>query len=314
MIADADARRRALDPRTSFVVQAPAGSGKTSLLTQRFLRLLCTVAQPEEVVAITFTRKAAAEMRHRLLAALARAHGPEPESEYERDTYQLARAVLAHQARLGWELEKHPGRLRLGTIDSLCASLVRQMPYLSGLGVTPGVSERPEELYREAAAETLAAVEEASPLGDAVRTLLGHLDNDLSRAENLLAELLPQREQWLRHCFLSREELEDALRRLVTEQLEQAAELIGWEGWRELALLAHYAANNLDPAEPHDLLAWRERTAPPAAQPEDLALWKGACRILLTSGGGWRKSLTFPAAATSKTKPRKPSGSAAQKS
>ena len=134
MISDAAARSAALDPRRSFIVQAPAGSGKTELLTQRYLRLLAIVESPEQILAITFTRKAAAEMRARILQALQSADAPPPESPHKRSTWELARAVRAVDAQRGWQLMQHPARLRIQTIDALNASLARRLPVVAGTG------------------------------------------------------------------------------------------------------------------------------------------------------------------------------------
>ena len=75
-LADAKQRQQALDPNQSFIVQAPAGSGKTELLVRRYLVLLTCVAVPEAIIAITFTRKAANEMRLRVMQALELALSP----------------------------------------------------------------------------------------------------------------------------------------------------------------------------------------------------------------------------------------------
>lgn len=125
---DRIARQRALE-LASFIVEAPAGAGKTELLTQRYLRLLAVVEHPEEVLALTFTNKAATEMRDRILGSLELAAGDQlPEQPHKQLTFGLARQVLAHDAERGWSLLGHPGRLRITTLDALCASLARQMP------------------------------------------------------------------------------------------------------------------------------------------------------------------------------------------
>ena len=99
MIADQECRNRALDPKHSFIVQAPAGSGKTDLLVKRYIKLLGVVDKPEEILAITFTIKAAAEMRQRVLE-------------------KIDSPGTAH-------------RLGIQTIDAFCTGLTRQMPVLS---------------------------------------------------------------------------------------------------------------------------------------------------------------------------------------
>ena len=112
-VVDLEERRLALDPGRSFCVTAPAGSGKTELLIQRFLGLLARVEQPEEVLAITFTRKAAAEMRDRIGAALlSAAEAEQPGDAHAALTWELARAVLEKDERKGWCLRQSAGRVR----------------------------------------------------------------------------------------------------------------------------------------------------------------------------------------------------------
>src|SRR5712691_4691198 len=174
LLADAPARERALDITRSFIVQAPAGSGKTDLLVKRYTKLLGVVEKPEEILAITFTIKAAAEMKARI-------------------TQTLEKGDISP-------------RLQIQTIDAFCVALTRQMPVLSRFGAQPAIVEDAGEYYREAASRTLI------DLSPQVERVLAHLDNNVEIATSLIAAMLAKRDQWLRKTGTAptRKELETA--------------------------------------------------------------------------------------------------------
>ena len=195
-------RIAALDPTRSILVRAPAGSGKTTLLAERFLRLLAEVDEPGQVVAITFTIPAAAEMRNRVLDEL-RKDDPSPN----------ARRALDHSQKLGWNLLDLPSQLRISTIDSFCRELALQQPLLSGLGGGLEVAEQPQELYRRAARRTLEQIgRRDNALSAAIESLLLWRDNNWTEIEDLLAEMLRNRDRWMHEFVLGRDPDWTALR------------------------------------------------------------------------------------------------------
>jgi ATP-dependent exoDNAse (exonuclease V) beta subunit len=169
MLIDQSDRDQALNPASSYIVQAPAGSGKTGLLVRRILRLLCVVEKPEEILAITFTRKATAEMRKRVIDALVKAHAGTEFDAHEKDMIPHAQAVLARDKEKQWQLLQQPQRLKIQTIDSLCAELVRKMPWSTRFGGMPQIETDQEALYTLAAQNLIekidnSALQSARPL------------------------------------------------------------------------------------------------------------------------------------------------------
>jgi ATP-dependent helicase/nuclease subunit A len=250
ILPDSAAREHALDPERSFIVQAPAGSGKTELLVRRFARLLGTVERPEEVLAITFTRKAAAEMKKRVMLHLA--------AGSEHDAAELA------------------PRLRIMTIDSLCSSLTRQLPVLARFGAQPGIAEREEAdaLYEQAATRTLALLESrdrnTAPLSQCVARLYTHLDNDVGAATRLLAGMLARRDQWLRRAGSppTRAELESAFQS-ERDRLLTAARALHPDASPELAEKVLTKAGG-----------WRKRPPAPADMVGNEPLREALCALL----------------------------------
>jgi ATP-dependent helicase/nuclease subunit A len=109
--ADESARRFAVDPSRNVVLEASAGTGKTTVLVQRYINLLKAGIDPSNILAITFTRKAAAEMRDRIIKEL------------------RAAAALSEFDRARWlALRDRLGEISISTIDAFCLSLLREFP------------------------------------------------------------------------------------------------------------------------------------------------------------------------------------------
>ena len=150
-------------PRGRCLVQAPAGSGKTTLLAQRYLRLLAQVDLPEQILALTFTRRAAQEMRERVMQALHAAAAPQCPETLNARTWTLGVAAKRRMDELGIDLSRHPSRLRIETIDAFNAWLAGQLPITAGAGARLNLTEKAAPLYEEAARHALA-YDEADPL------------------------------------------------------------------------------------------------------------------------------------------------------
>ncbi|GMG88148.1 UvrD-helicase domain-containing protein [Biformimicrobium ophioploci] len=295
--ADFLAREAALDISSSFAVSAPAGSGKTGLLTQRVLKLLSACEAPEEVLAITFTRKAAGEMRERIIGALqeAASTSEKPQDPHAAITWELASNALARDRKFNWQLIKSPHRLRLQTIDGLCRALASQLPVESGMGAPGEPLEQPESAYEQAVMslyDDLRDEEEDGPL----RRLLEHVDNDLPQLSALLVKLLANRDQWLPTLMAARHEdarayFQAVIEDMASEALTSFADVLAPFA-SELALSADFAGNTLNDNEkkkedPITLCAGM--VALPACEASALPLWHALIRLISTTSGEMRK-------------------------
>ena len=282
-------RDRALDITHSALAIAPAGSGKTSLLVARALKCLAVSSEPEEVVALTFTNKAAAEIRTRLIEALQSAQAPAPGEPYARTLHELARKALAHSESRGWSLLQNPNRLRAMTIDALNAELAGRLPLLSGLGGPPAITDDNQGLFVEAIQSLFAELEDADlPAPD--RLALGELlrwgDNRLDRLQEPLATLLEKREQWRREVRPDSSPEQDAgvLEGLLHSRLKRLDELLDPDFKQSLLdVLSEGSAH----AEP---LAWAAKLHPwPDLSSSEIEIWQKIVSVLITGNGTLRK-------------------------
>jgi ATP-dependent exoDNAse (exonuclease V) beta subunit len=296
--ADEQNRLRALE-LSSFIVEAPAGAGKTELLTQRYLKLLQTVNEPEEIIAITFTNKAAAEMRLRILDSLMKAAKQEkPAQPHKQITYELSLKALQCSALLNWQLIENPSRLRIFTIDSLCAHLARQMPLMSRFGSQPRVALDATALYAQAAEQTLALLED-NEHSEVLKAALRYVDNNAGQLQNLLMKMLEKRDQWLHHAQfeVDADALQQTLRYMVEQEMQATATVFNTRFQAELMPLARFAASQL--ADEHPISVLADWDTPLPIDADGLPAWLAVCEMVLTKDNTIRakidKNIGFPA-------------------
>ncbi len=285
--SDAEARRSALNPAQSWVVESPAGAGKTELLIQRYLCLLAQVDRPERVLAITFTRKAAGEIRQRVFKAL----DPRAAASLQPATAEYAGQVR----RKNWDLERMPAQLRIQTIDAFCAALAQSLPWQARLGgvLQPMEGEPAQQAcYRLAARRLISRVRESGPLAGEVQKLLLHFDNQVDRLEQRLVAMLERRDQWQRWLGVPstpddlqafRAGMEAAWREHIEAQLQRLAAALGPADAGLCFACMQIAAARLG----------RQIDAMPPAAAGALPVWNKFANLLLIKEGDWRKAWTI---------------------
>jgi len=180
---DAELREKALH-LSSFIVEAPAGSGKTSLLTDRYLKLLTVVDAPEEIVAITFTKKAASEMKAKIIERIKESQSP------------FAQTILKRSEEKGWGIEHNLSRLKVMTIDKFCLNVVSQIPVLSKMGQKPNITDTPEKFYEESVKQTLQTKDSIED----IKVVFTHYDNEYEKINRRLVAMMSIRDQWKYRC------------------------------------------------------------------------------------------------------------------
>src|SRR5687767_14033688 len=222
------AQRAASDPDASVWVEANAGSGKTHVLTQRVLRLLLTGVAPEQILCLTYTKAAAAEMRKRIAArlgawtlldaeglrqALWDITGNIPTGTEQR----RARTLFAHALDT-------PGGLKIQTIHAFCESVLHRFPVEAGVTFDFTVLEdhQREAMILRAREQVLAGGLGDSAEARQVETLFGAL------SDFLITEAIDEsfaKARALRHVLRDRDGAKARLRQLVGGNGATVAEL-----------------------------------------------------------------------------------------
>ncbi|MGY6550102.1 MAG: double-strand break repair helicase AddA [Roseinatronobacter sp.] len=196
-----EAQNRASSPMVSTWLSANAGSGKTKVLTDRVARLLLRGVEPQRILCLTYTKAAASEMQNRLFRLLGGwAMLPEPDLRNAlAQIDEQPTGGLPEARRLFARAIESPGGLKIQTIHSFCAALLRRFPLEAGL--SPAFAEMDDRSARMLRADVLDALAEGTdrPALDALAAVftgseLDGLLQDICSASATFTGALPEAE------------------------------------------------------------------------------------------------------------------------
>lgn len=241
-------RRAAIDPANSVIVNACAGSGKTTLLVGRIVRALLDGAQPDEILAVTFTRLAAHEMRQRLVGDLRLLALADDAALHVRlsEWYALdesrARALAGRARGLYEAMLSHPRGCDITTFHSWFRALTRAGPLSFDSAEGAELTEEGPALSQQAWFGWLDALRDPVRRArrDDFESLVAALG--LSATRGGLISLLDQRTDWAVALGIDPDAPPDALQAAA----DRAADLYRKQ-WRQAA--TDYCAAPLSPVE-----------------------------------------------------------------
>lgn len=298
-ILDWKERKAALNPFHSVHVESPAGSGKTGLLIERFLVLLNKVDHPSQILAMTFTRKAAAEMKNRILwifnAACLNNKG---ENDYINSLIKLAGSVLEKYQGDRREMLLSGAELQITTIHGLCLRLCQRAPVESGLepGLKPLEEEEQKEFYKETVRKLihdLFKLPPDTPLRSALESRLLLHNMYMDGFINEMASLISKRDQLIdlfsgiplkkgKKAF--ERQLNENIKILVERHLQELLHIM-----KETPLAGKWGEFSIY-LEKQDAPCSRNfPTQLPGCAWSDLPSWQNVANILLTNKGQVRK-------------------------
>jgi len=285
-MSDQAQRDQALDITQSYIVQAPAGSGKTELLAQRYLKLLTNCSEPENIVAMTFTNKAVDELTERVLSALKSINQPRPKEPHKQITYDLAQTVMVRSNKKNWQLLNNPKRLKISTIDGLSSLISSRYPSKTQLVPRQIMAAQWQHnhAYKQATMQTLLLIDDPQH-GKVIACLLLYLDNNVEKFYRLITHMLSRRDQWLMRLYrgeaLDVNTLKNSAEKIVIQHLsylEQVAKLHLDQSFFDLMTLsADDEQAKVDKLPGHQLA--------------DLTKWQAIESLCLSKKGLWRKKL-----------------------